>query len=231
MKRITFRQVVFTLGVFSALACFGGSGTQCNGDTPIATSPEISEFLPCKAAIGEDVVILGSHFFAEQGSGYVAINGVHCPVKSWTYTRIVATVPAGATSGQLTVTNSDRVGVPADETIEIGPRTPVAEIEPNDAIDGINATIAGRNQGATGSLSSAADRDHFTFDCIHRRNYRLKLTPRVVGTVYLNGDAVTLDANGEAVIDGRVYSSQDLLVGITGGTGAYAISIELASAP
>jgi len=222
MKKLTFRHVVMAVGLLASMACFGGSSE----DGVILTSPTVGMFRPCKAAVGEDVVIQGSRFFATQGTGYVRINGQQCPVKSWSDTVIKITVPPGATTGPLSVANSDALGDTGD-TFEVGTRTPVAEHEPNDAVDGSNATDTKRDQAGAGTLSSVADKDHFKIRCIIPSEwYTLTLTPRVVGVIYLDGVARTLNAAGTLQINGSDVKGSYLLVGLTGGTGFYTLKVE-----
>ncbi len=228
MQRPTLRQVIISLGICSTLACFGGS---CSDDGPVVvTDPSVSEVIPCKAAVGEDVVILGSKFFAAQGRGYVRINGMLAPVKSWEDRRIVATVPAGATTGPITVVNDDGGSSgPSSESLEVGARFTVPEIEPNDSVNGGDATPVGRNMEAAGTLANVGDKDHFRFDCIHDRFYKIKVSPPLVSVVYVNGSAVPLTL-GEGTINGTPLADT-IVVGLTGGTGNYTVSIEPFPAP
>ena len=232
MPKITVRQVISTIGVCTAFACFGGNGTSCSADDDLLlTDPELDSLWPCKAAPGEDVVITGSDFFAAQGTGYVRINGTVATVKSWSDTRIVVTVHAGATSGPVTVTNSDGEVSFQSPDLEIGVRTPVPEVEPNDSINGGDATPVGRNEAGTGTLSNVADKDHFRFDCIHKAFYKVKVTPPVVSTVYVDGVGISLDANGEGNFNGSAVTAESVLIGLTGGTGAYSVTVKPLSPP
>lgn len=196
----------------------------CGGLGGADSAIEIFYVDHCKAAIGENVTIKGVHFGATQGNrGRVSVNGVPCTIVSWSATEIVATVPAGATSGDLVVINDEG----ADERytgFEVGARTPVAEIEPNDAVDGSDATDVGMNESGTGTLASASDRDHFKFGCIQENpSYKIKVSPRVVGVVYVAGSPVTLDPNGEAILPPNIVGTA--LIGLTGATGAYTLSV------
>jgi len=71
-----------------------------------APTMSISSVTPNPAAIGAQVTIAGSGFGASQGSGALDFNGVAGSVTMWTDGAIVAVVPTGATTGQLTVTNN-----------------------------------------------------------------------------------------------------------------------------
>jgi hypothetical protein len=219
------RNVVLFVAYLSTVACFGGSGTTCTGDEPIVRDPNITVIDPCKANVGEDITITGSNFFSTQNSGYVRIGGVIATVKSWSGTKIVATVPAGTTDGVVTVTNSDSGSSNTDKTLIIGPRTAVPENEPNDSINGSNATDTGYEQTGSGALSDVGDKDHFMINCLFAHAYTLTLTPRVVGVVYVDGVAVPLDNTGKAIISGLGRPNGRILVGLTGGTGSYTISV------
>ncbi len=79
-----------------------------------------------------------------------------------------------------------------------------------------------------GVLAVPSDKDHFKREClIFGKKYKIKLTPKLVNTVYYGlGDPLTplvLDPNGEAQI---TASANHVIVGITGGSGAYTIDID-----
>jgi hypothetical protein len=65
--------------------------------------PTISGFTPPSGEIGAKVTIQGSNFL---GATSVTFNGVSANFTVVTNLQISATVPSGATSGQITVTNS-----------------------------------------------------------------------------------------------------------------------------
>ncbi len=224
MVRFPVRPIVLTLAFLSITACLGGSAGHCN-DAQITTNPDITSIDPCKAGPGEDITINGNNFFGTQGAGYVRIGGVQATVKSWSNRTIVATVPAGTAGGVVTVTNEDRVVSNADDSIVIGARTAVPESEPNDSINGGDATDTGMDQTGSGTLANVGDKDHFLMNCILPRPYTVTVSPRVVGVVYVDGVAVNLDANGVGVFSGLLRSGRRVLVGLTGGTGNYTISV------
>jgi hypothetical protein len=53
--------------------------------------------------VGTSITISGSNFGATQGNGTVSFNGVPASVSSWSAGSIAATVPSGATSGNVVV--------------------------------------------------------------------------------------------------------------------------------
>lgn len=224
MVRFPVRSVVLTLAFLSITACLGGSAGNCS-DARITTDPQVTQLDPCKAAPGEDITINGQSFFSNQGSGYVRVGGVQAAVKSWSNSQIVATVPAGTSGGVVTVTNDDRVVSNADQSIVIGARTAVLESEPNDSINGGDATDTGMDQTGNGTLANVGDKDHFWMNCIVARSYTVTVSPRVVGVVYVDGVGVNLDANGRGTFSGLGRIGGRVLVGITGGTGNYTITV------
>lgn len=55
-----------------------------------------------------NTIIITGNYFAATGTTSVEINGVACTVTSVTSSKIIATLPANATSGQVVVTNANR---------------------------------------------------------------------------------------------------------------------------
>ena len=62
------------------------------------------EFTPKRGMVGTGVTIYGTGFSTTANQNTVTFNGVAATVTSATATRIVTTVPAGATTGPITVT-------------------------------------------------------------------------------------------------------------------------------
>src|ERR1700681_616928 len=67
----------------------------------VAANPIISSISPNPAGIGQSVTIAGSNFGA---SGSVTFTGVTASTTIWTSTAIIATVPVGASPGNVVVT-------------------------------------------------------------------------------------------------------------------------------
>jgi uncharacterized repeat protein (TIGR03803 family) len=68
-----------------------------------APAATVAAFTPSSGAVGSKVTIRGSNFI---GTTAVTFNGVSAPFKVLNVQFITATVPAGATSGSITVTNA-----------------------------------------------------------------------------------------------------------------------------
>ena len=68
-----------------------------------APSPMISSVSATTGAVGSQVTINGSSFGSTQGNSAVVLNDVPVTINTWSDTSISITIPAGATSGYLTV--------------------------------------------------------------------------------------------------------------------------------
>lgn len=72
-----------------------------------AVAPHIYNLQPTSAKIGDLTAIYGTDFGDSQGSNYVSFNTIHVSeYLSWSKDYILAKVPTGAISGQVTVTVS-----------------------------------------------------------------------------------------------------------------------------
>jgi len=82
------------------------SGTVSNGAsfTVPGTGPSVTSLSPGSGPVGTSVTITGSNFNATQGASTVTFNGIAATATGWSPTSIVATVPSGATSGNVVVT-------------------------------------------------------------------------------------------------------------------------------
>jgi YD repeat-containing protein len=81
------------------------NGQASNGVTfTVTVPPSISSLTPISGPVGTSVTISGSNFGATQGTSTVTFNGAAATPTSWSDTAIVATVPAGATTGPVVIT-------------------------------------------------------------------------------------------------------------------------------
>ena len=69
----------------------------------VAPAPVIVKFSPTSATVGKNVTITGAHFVGTTG---VSFNGTAATFTVKSATSLVATVPTGATSGKIKVTNA-----------------------------------------------------------------------------------------------------------------------------
>ncbi|MBL0211437.1 MAG: IPT/TIG domain-containing protein [Holophagaceae bacterium] len=133
------------LGLALGLSCSGGGG-----DTvpPVQTpAPAISGFAPTSAAPGGTVAISGANL----GGASVRFNGLAAAVASNTPVQIVATVPAGATSGAISVTTPGGTAT-SIATFTVLPSPPtVTGFSPASGLAGATVTITGT--GLTGATA------------------------------------------------------------------------------
>lgn len=208
------------IALTTCLACFGGDcDNDKDDDYNYGPVPVITSVVPCAALPGETVTIQGANLL---GVTVVTIGGEAATLISKTGTTIQARISDNATNA----TNSVFVGAlggSAYGSLKVLTNTAVPEVEPNDDVNGADATNTLSERVMTGSLSSPVDRDHFRVDCLDpARTYKLKVTPATISPVYVNGGAVALDANGEATIPSGLAIR---LIGLTGHTGAYTVTL------
>jgi RHS repeat-associated protein len=129
------------------------SGVSSNGVSfTVLQGPSISSLSPTSAVVGASVTINGSNFGATQGSGSVSFNGFAATVTSWSATSIVATVPNGATTGNVVVTANGLNSNGVSFTVLTTPN--ITSVSPNSATVGTSVTITGLNFGATQGSST-----------------------------------------------------------------------------
>lgn len=84
----------------------GGGTSNAQTFTINATTPKVDGVNPTTGSPGTQVTITGSNFGADQGGSSVTIGVVNATVVSWSDTKIVVTVPPGASSGAVVVTTA-----------------------------------------------------------------------------------------------------------------------------
>lgn len=95
---------------------------------------------PASGAVGAEVQIQGFGFSTTPGNNQVAFNGTAATVVSSTTTSLVATVPAGATTGPVTVANSNgTASSPQPFTVLVPPI--VVGVEPGVAAQGTTSQV------------------------------------------------------------------------------------------
>ena len=80
--------------------------------TPTGT-PSITSFTPASGNSGDTVIITGTNFSSTASSNTVKFNGVSATVTQASSTSLTVTVPTGATSGTISVTNGGLTGTSA----------------------------------------------------------------------------------------------------------------------
>ncbi len=109
--------------------------------------PAISGVSPAGGAVGTPVTITGANLLDGEGHGVVTFNGIPAPIISQSSTSIQVNVPAGATSGPVTVhANSDTV---KGSSIFSVTHPQISGISPNYGAPAALIKITGTNFGAT----------------------------------------------------------------------------------
>jgi IPT/TIG domain/Putative collagen-binding domain of a collagenase len=136
----------------TALIC-GCSGLgQGNNNNPPA--PAISNLSPLSAGVGSLVTISGANFGATQGSSTVSFNGTAATPTSWSGSSIVATVPRGATTGNVVVAVAGMVSNGMLFTVTSASVPNITNLNPTSGAVGSSVSISGSNFGATQGSST-----------------------------------------------------------------------------
>ena len=117
-----------------------GTGTSSSAfNVVVMTAPSISGFSPRSGAVGASVSVYGSGFF---GTTTVRFNGT--AVTAFTLVtngKLTTTVPAGATSGRISVTNPRGTATSGGDFIVTGPT--ISSFSPTSGHPGTAVTIRG----------------------------------------------------------------------------------------
>nr|WP_233411018.1 IPT/TIG domain-containing protein [Rugamonas sp. CCM 8940] len=111
-----------------------------------ANALSVAEFSPNSGAVNTPVTIYGSGFSSVAASNSVSFNGVAAVVSAATSTSLVVTVPAGASSGKITVANSNGSASSSGSfIIGAGAAPTISSFTPTIGILGSAVTISGSN--------------------------------------------------------------------------------------
>jgi YD repeat-containing protein len=118
----------------------------------------ISAFSPSSGPVGTAVTILGSGFSSTLNQNSVKFNGISATVTSASNTLLTAVVPAGATTGLITISVSGGMPVTTSSSFTVastpGPPT-ITSVTPTVVTQGVGITITGTNF-STNLASNAA---------------------------------------------------------------------------
>jgi hypothetical protein len=121
-------------------------------DFTILPTPFIASVSPTSGDVGSSVLISGTNFGDAQGSSTITLNGGALTVTSWSATSISATVSAGATSGNVVVSDAGVASNPVPYTVVNVPA--IFSLMPPLGPAGIAVTITGSDFGATQGAST-----------------------------------------------------------------------------
>ena len=116
-------------------------------------TPSITSLNPTSGLIGTSVTITGTNFGASQGTSTVAFNGIVTSPTNWSATSIAASVPNGATTGNVIVTVS---GVASNGVVftVTSPGPTLSSLGLTQGPVGATVTITGANFSATQGAST-----------------------------------------------------------------------------
>lgn len=116
----------------------------------------IIEFTPDKGPIGSTVTIFGTGFSPTPANNTVKFNGTTAAVAAATATQITTTVPAGATTGTISVTTAAVTAI-SSTPFTVGSDAPIiTSFTPNIGAAGTTVNISGSNFDATTSGNRVA---------------------------------------------------------------------------
>jgi YD repeat-containing protein len=109
-------------------------------------SAKIISFSPQAGAVGATVTIAGTLFSATASQNSISFNGTAAAVVSATPTRLITTVPAGASTGPITVTSPAGTAVSAASfTVVMSTAPTITSFSPTMGVAGTTVTINGTN--------------------------------------------------------------------------------------
>ncbi|MFH1453318.1 MAG: IPT/TIG domain-containing protein [Armatimonadota bacterium] len=124
------------------------------GDT---TNPQITKLNPTSGQVGVAVIIDGYNFGDNQGSSTVKFNGIEAiTVTSWTNSRIICSVPTGASTGNVVVTVNGTASNSVPFTVSTSATGPyITALDPAAGTYGTAVAITGRNFGSQQATTSS----------------------------------------------------------------------------
>lgn len=113
---------------------------------PPPAPPTITSFTPTSGPVGSVVTITGTNFATAATNNTVAFNGVPGVVITASSNQLTATVPAGATTGYITVTTAAGAAKSAGQFAVLGTQPPtISGFAPTNGTVGTAVTISGSN--------------------------------------------------------------------------------------
>lgn len=129
----------------------GGTGSNLVEFTVLPT-PYISSLSSTAGDIGSTLQIFGSNFGDTQGTSTATLNGAALTITNWSGTNITATIPTGATTGNVAVTVGGVASNPISFTVTNVPS--IFSLFPTLGPSGTPVTITGAAFGATQGTST-----------------------------------------------------------------------------
>jgi hypothetical protein len=113
-----------------------------------SSAPIIMTLSPTSGVVGTSVTVSGANFGSTQGASTIAFNGTTATPTSWSAASIAASVPSGATTGDVIVVVAGQRSNGASFIVEVPPPS-ITSLSPTAGALGAPVTITGVNFGAT----------------------------------------------------------------------------------
>jgi glucuronoarabinoxylan endo-1,4-beta-xylanase len=182
------------------------AATANNGSsfTVTTAAPSITSMSPSSGVVGTAVTITGANFQATQGSSTVMFGGVKATPTSWSGTRIVAPVPAGAVTGSVVVTVGGQASNGSSFTV-INGQTTINWNSVRQRIDGFGAASA----CATGPLTTSLADFFFRTDTgIGLSIVRSQVIPDTATCTTYFGAGDCVASSGATILNGELQIIQ-----------------------
>ncbi|HEY5935205.1 MAG TPA: IPT/TIG domain-containing protein [Kofleriaceae bacterium] len=203
--------VAITLVILGGAACGGMVGNEEDSveQAAVTAPPTLSSFRPAYGVQGSSVTLFGTNFTTDAA---VTFNGLPSPLVVYlSTTRIIATVPTGATTGLITVTTPFG-SVDSATPFKIWPK--ILAVSPIWALPGTPITVSGT--GFTGTTGVKVRTTSIAFTVVDDATIVFEM-PTVEGTVYVTNET-GMDASPEQLLMLPVISSFAPTEGLVGST-------------
>lgn len=120
---------------------------------PLYTDPTISSFSPATGLAGTTVTLTGTNFDLTPANNIVKFNGTTAVVTASSATSITTTVPAGATTGNITVLTSCNAGVSGSAFTVGSPSSITINTQPSPVYSVCDGAIPTISTAATGTTN------------------------------------------------------------------------------
>src|SRR5207247_373630 len=150
----------------------------------VLVPPSITSLSPTSGAVGDSISLYGTAFGSTQGTSTVTFNGVSATASTWTSTRVIARVPAGATSGPVVVTGGGTASNGASFTV-LGTGTisgAVTRMSDGTALSG--ASVIAMQSGVTIASTSTAVNGTYSLGNLAPGSYDLQASASGYGTAF-----------------------------------------------
>jgi regulation of enolase protein 1 (concanavalin A-like superfamily) len=135
-------------------------------------APVISSISATSASVGGQIVISGTGFGAAQGNSIVTLNGAPVTINSWSNTSLTITIPAGATSGPMSVLVAPSMNASNPVTFDVSAQPlPTPWLDQDLGLVGTSGSATFANgvftvKGAGSQIWGSADSFHFTYQSL-----------------------------------------------------------------